>query len=431
MYAAPLDGRDDTGDGGTGSGSHDHHDGGTGSGSHDHHDGGTGSGSHDHHDGGTSEGSRRLPAAAGLLGVLVGLVALLWLLSLTDDGGINADSQDSEVLDTDPFEVPTTSSPLREPEGIVEVAPEAEEVASAASAEPFSDLEGWIVYLSGNQVARLDLSTGAVERLSIAAHGSFHALTDLTMLTDGKRTVALALDHDPPIPLLVASDALVVPSTDPLVDFWVISRPRGPDGAIRLNGWQDYGLLTGELRAPPSSELLVIEDVDVLVNPPVGGTFRPTFTGFQAVSEHRLLAGRGGLVVEQRCDERLACGVVAVDATTGQATELPLEFVAEIAGISVSPNGRWLLNDTSPAWLFDLDTGALRLLDVGGYGRPQWSDDSAWVAWLTTDQTPTLVVALTEPPGREKGWLVVELAGLGADPSPGTSFLLDPTLSRR
>ena len=388
-------------------------------------------GDDDGSDGGTSEHSRRLPAAAGLVGVLVALIAGLWLLSLTGDGNINPDGQDSNSLDEGLLEVPTTSSPLREPESMVEMAADAEELASAPPDEPFSELQGRLVYLSGSQVAHLDLATGAVERLPIETSGSMLALTGLTILTDGKRTVALSLGDDPPAPVLVASDALVVPSAGPLADFWVISRPHGPDGAVQLNAWQDYGVLTGGLRAPPGSEVTLIRDAGPLVNPPVGGTFRPTLAGFLAVSEHRLLAGSGGLLVEQRCDERLDCAIVAVDATTDQATELPREFVAEVAGISVSPDGRWLLNDTSPAWLFDLATQELRLLDVGGYGRPQWSDDSASVAWLTTDQTPALVVALTEPPEREKGWLVVELAGLGVDPSPGTSFLLESTLNWR
>ena len=48
---------------------------------------------------------------------------------------------------------------------------------------------------------------------------------------------------------------------------------------------------------------------------------------------------------------------------------------------------------------------------------------------LTIDRTPALVVTLTEPPEQDKGWLFVELSGLGADPAPGTSFLLDATLS--
>ena len=83
------------------------------------------------------------------------------------------------------------------------------------------------------------------------------------------------------------------------------------------------------------------------------------------MSEHRLLAASGGLRVEQRCDEKLSCAVVAVDAATDQASDLPQQFVAEMAGISVSPDGRWLLNDTSPAWLFDHETQDLRLLGRG------------------------------------------------------------------
>ena len=403
MDAAPLDGRVDTGNGDDGSGRH----------------------------GGGNKHRRPMPAAAGLIGVLAALIAALWLLSLTGDDGVNNDSRGSEPLDEGPIEMPTTSSPLREPESMVEVASEGEELPSAAPAEPFSDLEGQLVYLSGSHVARLDLATGAVERVPIEISGSILALADMTMLTDGKRTVGLSLADDPPTAVLVASDAQVVPSTDPLVDFWVISRPRGPDGVIRLNAWQDYGVLTGELQAPSGSEVLIIRDAGVRVTPPVGRTFRPTFTSFEVVSEHRLLAASGGLRVEQRCDEKLSCAVVAVDAATDQASDLPQQFVAEMAGISVSPDGRWLLNDTSPAWLLDHETQDLRLLDVGGYGRPKWSEDSKSVAWLTADRTPALVVALTEPPERDKGWLVVELSGLGADPSPGTSFLLDSTLSWR
>ena len=123
--------------------------------------------------------------------------------------------------------------------------------------------------------------------------------------------------------------------------------------------------------------------------------------------------------------------MVAVEAATGRVTELPEDFVAELAGISVSPDSRWLLNDTSPAWLFDRQTDRLRLLDGGGYGRPRWSDDSGSVAWLTSDRTPTLVVARLEPADGSQDWFAVELTGLGVDPSPGSSFLLETTLSRR
>lgn len=122
---------------------------------------------------------------------------------------------------------------------------------------------------------------------------------------------------------------------------------------------------------------------------------------------------------------------MVLDGDTGESRDLPRDFVDELRKISISPDGRWLLNDTSPVWLFDLDSEELRLLDVGGYGRPQWSEDSASVAWLTTDRTPTLVVMEAEPPEGEDGLHLVELAGLGADPSPGTSFLLDATLRRR
>ena len=376
------------------------------------------------------EHERSWRAASGLIGVLVALIALLWLLSLTSNDSREVDGRDADQAAEDRFEAPTTTSPPQVAEADTEVVAEDAAPESAASAESFSELEGRLMYLSGGDVALLDLATGAVQQVRVQPSGSVLELADLDLLTDGKRTVGLSWADGPPSAVLVTSGAELVPSPQPLIDFWVISRPDGPGGTIRLNAWQDYGVLTGELVAPPGSEVLAARNAGVLVTSPVGKTFRPTFAGFEVVSEHRLLAASDQLQVEQRCDEQLSCTVVVVDAATGRSTELPEDFVAELAGISVSPDGRWLLNDTSPAWLFDRQTEQLRLLDGGGYGRPLWSGDSTSVAWLTSDLTPTLVVARLDPSGGSQDWFAVELAGLGADPSPGSSFLLDATLSR-
>ena len=377
-------------------------------------------------DPGRGEGHERSwRAASGLVAVLAVLVVALWLLSLTSDGsgsigGRNADPGEGEL-----FETPTTTGPPQVAAAGTETAPGGEEPEAAAPDEPFSDLEGRLTYLSDRHVAWVDLATGAVQRAPIEQSGSVLRLADLILLSDGKRTVGLSWSGDRPTAVLVASGAEMAPSPAPLIDFWVISRPDGPAGAVQMNAWQDYGVLTGGLRAPPGSEVLAVRNRGVLVAPPVGRTFRPTLEGFEVVSEHRLLAASDRLQVEQRCDQQLACTVVVADAATGEAAELPGDFVAELAGISVSPDSRWLLNDTSPAWLYDRQTGRLRLLEGGGYGRPQWSVDSTSVAWLTSDRTPTLVVARLESPGEGRDWFAVELAGLGADPSPGSTFLLD------
>ena len=376
------------------------------------------------------EHERSWRSATGFIGVLVGLIAVVWLLSLTTGGGNDIDGREAEPVDEERFIAPTTTSPPPVTEASTEAVSEDGEPEGAAPAEPFSQLEGWLMYLSGRHVAFLDLVTGAVQRWPIEPSGSRLELADLELLTDGKRTVGLSWAGGVPSAVLVTSGAELVPSDHPLVDFWVISRPDGPGGSIWMNAWQDYGVLTGGLQAPPGSEVVVVRNVGVLVTPPVGKTYRPTFEGFEVVSEHRLLAATDQLRVEQRCDEQLSCTVVIVDAATDRTEEPPEDFAAELAGISVSPDSRWLLNDTSPAWLFDRQTGHLRLLDGGGYGRPRWSDDSTSVAWLTSDRTPTLVVARLEPPPEGgQDWFAVELAGLGADPSPGSSFLLDVTVS--
>jgi len=379
---------------------------------------------------GHGEGDERSwRAASGLIGVLAVLVVVLWLLSLTTGDGNDSEGRDTDPVDEELLEAPTPTGPPPEAEAITEAASEDVRPEGASPAEPFSRLEGRLTYLSGSHAAWVDLATGAVRRVPIETSGARLELAAMELLTDGRRTVGLSWADGEPSAVLVASGAEIAPSDHPLVDFWVISRPDGPGGAIWMNAWQDYGILTGGLQAPPGSEVVVVRNVGVLLTPPVGRTYRPTFEGFEVVSEHRLLAGSDQLRVEQRCDEQLACTVVVVDAATDRAEELPEDFVAELAGISVSPDGRWLLNDTSPAWLFDRQTGQLRLLDGGGYGRPLWSGDSTSVAWLTSDRTPTLVVARLEPAGEGQDWLAVELAGLGADPSPGSSFLLDATVN--
>ncbi len=379
-------------------------------------------------DGGGDDDSgerRSLPAAAGLVGVLVGLVVVLWLLSLTSGDGSGTEGREADPVDEERSSAPTTTSPPPK----AEASAETDELGEAASVEPFSELEGRLAYLSGSHVALLDLATGTVRRVPIEASGTRLEIAGFELLTDGKRTVGLSLAADPPTAVLLASSAQVVPSIEPLVDFWVVSRPDGPHGAVQLNAWQDYGIVTGELRAPAGSEVLLTDAAGVLVVSPAGTTFRPAFAGFEVVSEHRVLAASTGLRVEQRCDERLNCTVVAVGAATDDAAELSEAFVAELATIHLSPDGRWMLNNTSPAWLFDRHTQELSLLDGGGYGPPRWSDDSTSVAWMTSDRTPTLVVARLEPSEGGDDWFVVELAGLGADPSPGSSFLLDATFS--
>ena len=375
------------------------------------------------------EHERSWRAAAGLIGVLAVLAVVVWLLSLTSDGARPVDGRDADPVDEERFMAPTTTSPPPEAEASTAAVPEGGEPESAAPAEPFSPLEGWLMYLSGRHVAWVDLATGAVQQVPIEPTGSRLEVAAMELLTDGKRTVGLSWTGGEPSAVLVTSGAELVPSDHPLVDFWVISRPDGPGGTVWMNAWQDYGVLTGELQAPPGSEVVVVRNAGVLVTPPVGRTYRPTFAGFEVVSEHRLLAASDQLRVEQRCDQQLLCAVVVVDAATDRAAALPEDFAAELAGVSVSPDSRWLLNDTSPAWLFDRRTGQLRLLDGGGHGRPLWSGDSTSVAWLTSDRTPTLVVGRLEPSDEAQDWFVVELAGLGADPSPGSSFLLDAALS--
>ncbi len=386
--------------------------------------------------------------------VLAGLVVTLWILSLADgettddqsappnseqrsseDSGQPEQSQESE-------EIPTTSvtqepgqsgeTPTRSVSQEAGQSGSGSGVSSGADAavvtpqqQPLGLLQGRLVYLSGRDVVVFDLASGDLARVPIRASGSITPITDHELLTDRNRTVSLSLGSDPPDALLIASAAKLVPSAQPFLDYWVVSRPNGPDGFVRLAVWHDYGFMSLGLEAPAGSELLLDPDMGLLVISPGGGTYLATYRGFERVSEHRLLGSRNGVRVEQRCDEQLDCAVTVTDVRTDTIMELPTDFVSELSEISVSPDGRWVLNDTNPAKLFDRYTGGVHVLEVGGHGQVLWAEDSASVAWLNSGRRPTLVISEVRPAGGEAKWLAVELSDLQADPSPGSSFLLD------
>ena len=389
--------------------------------------------------------SDSLKAVAGLCAVIAGLVAVFWLLSLTDDADSNAqrESRDSSRSERESASttIRQTSQADSESDPGLSLNDAGEGLGETASAGAFSALNGRLTYMSRDGVVVVDLETGIITNLSMRILSAIPPIDDLRLLQDSRRTIGIPAPPEPLEALVIASNASVVRASTPLVDYWVVSQPDGPNGTTRLSAWQSYGFMWSGLTAPAGSQLVASSREGLLVVPPSGGTFLPTIQGFEPVSPHRTLAAGNRFRLEQRCDSQLACEIVIVDADSGRATEVPDELVTELADLSFSPDDRWLLNDTSPAWLFDRHDDTLHILEVGGYGGFQWSEDSRLLAWLTSDRTPALVVVrlppseprLGEPaatgtttrPEDRLAHHVVELAGVQAGPAPGSSFLLD------
>ena len=123
---------------------------------------------------------------------------------------------------------------------------------------------------------------------------------------------------------------------------------------------EDFGVGVSAARgvvAPAGSELVYTGDSGVLVLPPVGGTFRPTASGFEIVTEHKVLAATGAVRVEQSCDEQLSCTVVAINGErreglaggrAGQPGRQPLAGVVVPARIDYQPAVRLAAPNTTP-----------------------------------------------------------------------------------
>jgi len=396
-----------------------------------------------------------LRIVATLIGVLAGLAVVLWLLGRTGNDrpaeGSDMplpieDAAAAESSDHSSDAAPRAQSgPGSEPGATgISVQPAAAGSGSRSDAPIGARLayltEGGVAILRLAVVTAADgarLAADAVNRVRIEVSGTVLPLNEYALLTDGNRTVGLSTGDSPFTAVVVASAASVVPDSSPLVEYWVIDRRDERSKGVLLVAWHVYGFMSGDRRVPPGSDVVVTAEPGVLVVPPTGKTFRAVISGFEPVSEHRTLAASAGVRVEQRCDDQLVCEVVSVDLGDGRVTVLPDDFTVELSDISVSPDGRWLLNNTSPALLYDRAEGELRQLRVGGYGEAQWTrwplteaqGDQAEpqfgsaVGWLTTDRTPSLVLARADA-GGESEVLVVELSGLGADPVPGSSFVL-------
>lgn len=406
--------------------------------------------------------SGSLRAIAGLFAVVTGLVAVFWLLSLTDDSGPESQQDSRDSLRPERESIPTTLQPSGASDGTSETGTGGDEDSDAS----FSGIDGRLAYLSREGVVIVDLRTGELDRLPVKILSTVPPIDDMMLMSDSGRTIGMSGLKDSTEALVIASNSRVVPASAPLVDYWVVSQPFGPNGATRLSAWQSYGFMWSGLTAPTGSELVTAKELGLLVVHPSGGTFLPTVYGFKSFSEHRVLAAGSDVRVEQRCDEQLACEIVLVKTDSDLIRRLPEEFVAELADLSFSPDDRWLLNNTSPAWLLDRAGNTLHLLETGGYERLGWSEDSRLLAWLTKDRTPALIVVGLPPAESQVGaadttsftpsdarealaglddssvtswagtfrqagddeelaWQVVDLSGLGADPTPDSSFLLE------
>ena len=264
---------------------------------------------------------------------------------------------------------------------------------------------GVLAYLSADRVILVDLGpqgAGGIAAVPIESSGSILPLDDFVHLFDGKRTIGVgpvrppspspqtgndtppantdgAADQ-PEAPLanplqqlrafLVASSAQMVPSASRWADFWLIAP--GPDGENRLNVWEVEGYATPGPPVPPGAEITPTVDPGVVVVHPGAGSFRPTLHSFEKISDHRVVAAAPGVQIEQRCDDQLVCRLLQVNTETGDTQMIPERFYEEPAAISISPDGQWLLNDTRPARIHNLETGLWREIQLQADGQAHW-----------------------------------------------------------
>jgi len=233
-------------------------------------------------------------------------------------------------------------------------------------------LSGGVAYQVDENVVTVDLADGSV---AVAAPSTRidRPIGDMLLVTENTRSMAIDLDRRD-IAFLVSAGASVVASNSD-DEFVLIEESTGE--SLLLVGIIDTAPQLTKLDVPSGSQLLSVPGLDVFVLPPAGGTFRPNRTGYERVSEGRIVAGSAGGWIEETCTEELVCTVQLVEID-GARRVLP-STVIETPPL-LAPDASHLLFETEEGiFLLQIQTGAIAPIDVSEGVRPRWSPDSSFV----------------------------------------------------
>lgn len=197
-----------------------------------------------------------------------------------------------------------------------------------------------------------------------------------SLFTDGQQT--WGVNPDDPF------DTYIVSRNYEIVDM-------GFEGAVAFAnydtepvsvGISSFGGWGGGVELPLGTETLAVQGLGLLVLPKTGGTFILTGKGLESFSPDRIVAGTGTIIIAQRCDLDLVCGLFLSDGPEQAGVELPVPLGASLVP---SPSGDWVLVSESGigSRIVQVSTGADWPLSGGSIDVASWSPDNRFVSWLS------------------------------------------------
>ncbi len=283
--------------------------------------------------------------------------------------------------------------------------------------------ENRLAYLAAGGVVVVDLEAGNAPTAEFSPESFnqlsvFEELSDFVLLSEGDTTYGIKRS-ELVVHQLSNSGRLVPTEKDGI--FSITSDPA--EVWSRMFVATSAGFFMADLAVPRDSTYVNISGLGTLVSPPTGGTFLAGIEGFEPFSDHRVIAGTPEVRVELRCGDFTADCLVVLADNDENWKQLPDALAGETGGVSVSPDGRWILvtNSGSDAVA---DTERDRMYPIAGdqpKGEVTWSPDSKFAVWFEpSTNEPLLQVLYPEQQVIES----VDLGDLGAADRVGDSIVV-------
>ncbi len=275
-----------------------------------------------------------------------------------------------------------------------------------------------LAYAVEGGVTLIDFDTGLVQRVAQYAD-ELTVLPPFLMLYNGNHTVVIDPDVPGHLRVFVTGSRAIATDVDGTFAFASVDESTGVVVEV-FAGRNDASWIGQTLTIPPGATTIAVQDLGLLVTLPDGATLVPGITEFEQVADGTVIAAVPDAWVEVRCAED--CQSIFVDRVTGDEFTLPTSTDHPGVALSISPDGRWLVEATEESSRFvDPRTGGSVDILGGGGADFTWAPDSSYAIWLSDGASaPVTHFAFTD--GRPP--VAISLAALDAEPKVGSAVLL-------
>jgi hypothetical protein len=340
-----------------------------------------------------------------LLAAFVALMVVLWGLTRDadspDDGPPNAETLDEATLAADPA-TSTTAVTTVDSADPTTTASEQLFVNDVAGPVLGAGVDGVVVLVADRIMRRIDLSTGAVERIDLE-HNIFSWVGPESRIVNGE-LVALSIlgttmvitdlsDGSQDEPRAITDDSFdwLVAGRAGVDSVWLATYPGLDEGSAAIEVGVD-GEVRRRVEIPQPFSIRWAKGDDLILESPDGSFRFDIAMGSIVRMPGAVVAFEPGLVITSSCDESLPCDVL-VDRGSGAevvdwpsaselfnsgATESPIDVSPDLSGALFHVYGQSGAEYT----FIDLHTGSrvdLGDLEIDPYLGVVWVEGSRWI----------------------------------------------------